>query len=60
MDDNFNGIDDAFEKQQRGGQLLPLGATIPERQLLAQQWKAAQRQKPPPALYLTRPLPDGR
>ena len=56
-DANFNGIDDAFEKQTRGA-LLPTGASIPERQLLAQQWKAAQRLKPSPALFVTRPLPD--
>ena len=56
-DANNNGIDDAFEKQTRGA-LLPVGASISERQLLAQQWKASQRLKPPPALFLTRPLPD--
>lgn len=60
VDDNFNGIDDAFEKQQRGGTLLPATASISERQQLAQQWKAAQRTKPPPALFLQRPLPDTR
>jgi len=57
-DANYNGIDDAFEKQQRGGTLLPATATIAERQQLAQQWKAAQRTKAPPALFLNRPLPD--
>ena len=57
QDDNFNGIDDAFEKQTRGA-LLPAGASIPERQLLAKQWKASQRAKPPPALFVQRPLPD--
>jgi len=57
-DTNFNGIDDAFEKQQHGGTLLPATATIPERQLLAKQWKDAQRAKAPPALFLQRPLPD--
>ena len=57
VDDNFNGVDDAFEKQTRGA-LLPAGASIPERQLLAQQWKTAQRAKPPPALFVKRPLPD--
>jgi hypothetical protein len=59
-DANNNGIDDAFEKQQRGGVLLSTTASISERQQLAQQWKAAQRTKAPPALFVTRPLPDVR
>ena len=59
-DANFNGVDDAFEKQQFGGTVLPATATLPDRQQLAQQWKAAQRTKAPAALFLNRPLPDGR
>ncbi|MBI5766589.1 MAG: hypothetical protein HZA93_02260 [Verrucomicrobia bacterium] len=60
LDDNFNGIDDAFEKTKRNGQLLPASASIPERQLLAKEWKESQRQKPPPAPFVARPLPDGK
>jgi len=56
-DDNFNGIDDAFEKQKRGT-ILPALATIPERQLLAKEWKDSQRGKSPPAVYVIRPMPD--
>jgi hypothetical protein len=59
QDDNFNGIDDAFEKQQRGV-LLPAAASLSEQQLLAKQWRDAQRAKPPPALFVARPLADGR
>jgi hypothetical protein len=59
QDDNFNGIDDAFEKQQRGV-LLPAAASLSEQQLLAKQWRDAQRAKPPPALFVQRTLPDGR
>lgn len=60
QDDNFNGIDDAFEKQSRNGALLPTTASLAERQQLAQQWKAAQRTKAPPALFVQRPQPDSR
>ena len=58
-DANANGIDDAFEKQQRGA-ILAATASVAERQLLAQEWKDAQRRKAPPALFLNRPLPDHR
>ena len=56
-DANFNGIDDGFERQKLGA-LLPAGAAIATRQQLAQDWKAAQRAKAPPALFVNRPLPD--
>jgi hypothetical protein len=56
-DANVNGIDDAFERQKYGA-LLPAGAAIPTRQQLAQEWKAAQRAKAPPALFVNRPRPD--
>ena len=56
-DANANGIDDAFEKQKRGT-LLAATTSVIERQLLAQEWKAAQRRKAPPALYVSRPAPD--
>ena len=56
-DANFNGIDDAFERQKLGV-VLPAGAAIPTRQQLAQEWKAAQRAKAPPALFVQRPMPD--
>ena len=57
VDANANGIDDDFERQTRGG-LLAATASPADRQALAQDWKTAQRQKPPPALYVKRPLPD--
>ena len=56
-DANVNGIDDAFERQKLGV-LLPAGAAIPTRQQLAQDWKATQRAKAPPALFVNRPMPD--
>jgi len=56
-DDNFNGIDDAFERQKRGV-ILPATAPLYERQQLAQDWKAVQRAKAPPALFVQRPMPD--
>ena len=56
-DANFNGIDDVFERQKLGA-LLPANAAIPTRQQLAQDWKAAQRAKAPPALFVNRPMPD--
>ena len=56
-DANFNGIDDAFERQKLGA-LLPANAALPTRQQLAQDWKTAQRAKAPPALFVNRPLPD--
>ena len=56
-DANVNGIDDAFERQKHGV-LLPAGAAIATRQQLAQDWKAAQRAKAPPALFVNRPRPD--
>ena len=56
-DANVNSIDDAFERQKLGV-LLPAGAAIPTRQQLAQDWKAAQRAKAPPALFVQRPMPD--
>ena len=59
VDDNFNGIDDAFEKQKRGV-LLPAAASLRDHPLLANDWQAAQRAKPPTALFLFRPLPDGK
>jgi hypothetical protein len=56
-DANVNGIDDAFERQKHGV-LLPAGAAIATRQQLAQDWKAAQRAKAPPALFVQRPRSD--
>jgi hypothetical protein len=56
-DANFNGIDDAFERQKLGA-LLPANAALPTRQQLAQDWKTAQRAKAPPALFVNRPMPD--
>ena len=56
-DANANGIDDAFERQARGA-LLPANTSIELQRLLAQEWKTAQRQKSPPALFVKRPQPD--
>ena len=56
-DANANGVDDVFERQWLGA-LLPVNATLPARQQLAKDWKAAQRVKAPPALFVQRPLPD--
>ena len=56
-DANANGIDDAFERQARGA-LLPANTPIELQRLLAQEWKAAQRKKAPPALFVKRPQPD--
>ncbi|MSU50106.1 MAG: hypothetical protein EXS37_13650 [Opitutus sp.] len=56
-DANANGIDDAFERQKRGT-LAAASVTIADRNLLAQEWKDAQRKKAPPALFVKRPLPD--
>lgn len=59
-DDNVNGIDDAFERQHRGGLLLASGASVAERQGVAKNWRTAQQMKPPPALFVARPAPDPR
>lgn len=56
-DANANGIDDTFERQKRGA-LASASASAFERKTLAQEWKDAQRQKAPPALFVKRPLPD--
>lgn len=56
-DDNVNGIDDRFERSQRGA-ILPASASLVERKLLAEQWKDAQRTNPPAPLALARVLPD--
>ena len=56
-DANANGIDDVFERQTLGT-LHPANAPIELQRLLAQEWKAAQRRKAPPALFVKRPQPD--
>jgi len=56
-DINANGIDDAFEKQQRGA-LLAATASLADRKLLAQQWQVNQRMASPPPLFVRRPIPD--
>lgn len=56
-DTNANGIDDAFELQTRGA-LLPADAPVVIRSTVAQEWKAAQRIKAPPALHAARPQAD--
>ena len=38
---------------------MAANAGVLERKQLAQQWKDNQRRKPPPALFVKRPLPDG-
>jgi len=56
-DANANGVDDAFEKQTRGG-VVARNASLAERKLLAQQWQASQRAHSPPPLFVRRPIPD--
>ncbi|MBI5693183.1 MAG: hypothetical protein HZC55_24160 [Verrucomicrobia bacterium] len=56
-DANANGLDDRFEVSRRGF-LLPASASKAERQTLAQQWREAQRAKPPPAFFVQRPAAD--
>jgi hypothetical protein len=58
VDANANGIDDAFEKEKRGGTLLAANATTTDRTALAAQWKSSQNAKPPAPLTVLRPLPD--
>jgi hypothetical protein len=56
-DANANGIDDAFERQNRGV-ILPANAPLDLQRAIAQEWKTAQRRKAPPALHVKRPQPD--
>lgn len=58
VDTNGNGIDDAFEKSQRGGQLLATNAPAAQRTQLAQTWKAAQKAANIQPWRIRRPLPD--
>ena len=57
-DDNANGIDDSFEKQQRGG-LLAAKAPTSERSALARQWQQDQQHRQVQPWPIQRPLPDG-
>jgi hypothetical protein len=59
-DSNENAIDDAFERQAKGGALLPATAPLAERIALARQWMDAQRRSAIPGLRVKRPLPDPR
>jgi len=56
-DSNANGIDDMFERKARGV-VLPATTPAAVQSALAQEWKAAQRTKGPPALHIKRLLPD--
>ena len=56
-DVNANAIDDEFERQQRGT-VLAGSASLADRRLLAQQWRANQRANSPPPLFVRRPVPD--
>lgn len=55
-DANSNGIEDEFEKEQRGALLAANVGT--DRAALAQQWKERQRRKAPTAWLLKSPRPD--
>jgi hypothetical protein len=57
VDANGNGIDDKFEKQQRGS-LLAANATSADRLALAHQWKENQRTINAAPWKVRRPLPD--
>jgi hypothetical protein len=59
VDDNDNGVDDAFEKKSRG-RVLDNNSGAPERKALAAQWRAAQKVDFPAILFVTRPLPDSK
>lgn len=58
-DGNSNGIDDAFERRQRGGALLPAGATRADRTSVAAQWQQDQRQRNIRPWPVRRLRPDG-
>lgn len=58
VDANANGIDDAFEAQERGA-LLAVAAPAADRRQLAFQWKQSQRAAPLTPWALRRPAPDG-
>ncbi len=56
-DTNSNGLDDRFEQKERGS-LLARNVPEPVRAMLANRWKASQRENGTPVLYFKRPLPD--
>lgn len=58
IDNNRNGIDDAFEKAQSGGNLLPASATAAERSKLVQLWKANQTPDKVKPWTMRRLVPD--
>lgn len=58
-DANTNGIDDAFERQQRGGALLAANAPSADRAGLASQWQRDQRLRNVRPWPVQRPRPDG-
>ncbi len=57
-DENANGIDDAFEQQNRGA-LLAAKAPAAERSALARQWQQDQQRRQLKPWPVQRPLPDG-
>lgn len=58
IDDNSNGIDDAFEERHLGS-LLARSAPMVEQEALAEDWRRSQRTSSWPfALVVTRPSPD--
>lgn len=57
-DANANGVDDAFEREEFDG-LLPTSASLEERKELAKAWRASERHRTAPALFVNRPRSDG-
>ncbi|MBM2813143.1 MAG: hypothetical protein HW416_3902, partial [Chloroflexi bacterium] len=58
-DENANGIDDAFEKQQNQGSLLATREPAATRTQLARQWQQDQTTSQVASWPVQRPLPDG-
>jgi hypothetical protein len=58
-DENFNGIDDAFERQNNQGNLLAAKAPAADRAPLARRWQQDQQLRQIKPWPVQRPLPDG-
>lgn len=59
IDDNGNGVDDDFELASNG-ELQSRGASKQQRKDLIKSWRQTERFAPPPALFVSRPRPDGK
>ncbi|MGH7945903.1 MAG: hypothetical protein ACREH8_16975 [Opitutaceae bacterium] len=58
-DENANGIDDVFEKQNNQGALLAANVPVTSRTQLARQWQEEQKTRKTAPMSVQRPLPDG-